>query len=324
MSFCFKDVKKNYTFTEPLLSVIIPVYNSEKTIIKCLNSVVTQTLEEIEIIIINDGSTDETLSLIMDCAKSDSRIKVINNKNQGQGLSRNEGLRLAQGEYVTFIDSDDWIEPEMFEIMLDCAQKTGVDVVQCEFLQVYENNKKPQKSCIVENLKSNKVKVSESNIYKLVDYKESVIMALSNFAWGRIYKKDFIIKNKIEFSSGFIGEDKAFSIECKILANGIACINKPLYNYYIRSNSSSSKSIDAIAIMDSIRYVLDKHQLFNELKESFYKYANYLCYKQYKKSSWDEKRILKSKFKDYLEEKYYRAFCKKVFWKDLIKKVLKK
>ena len=123
---------------EPLISIIIPVYNVEKYIRKCLDSVLNQTYKNIEIIIINDGSTDNTYSICIEYKKSDSRIKLFTQENSGQGVARNLGLQHAQGTYIGFVDGDDYIDPDMYEIMINQAEKLSAELVICGLY--YNNN----------------------------------------------------------------------------------------------------------------------------------------------------------------------------------------
>lgn len=110
------------------VSVIIPVYNTENYLAKCLNSLTKQTLEDIEIICINDGSTDNSLGILNDFAKKDSRIKVLSQKNLKQGAARNNGLKIAQGEFVTFVDSDDWVDSDYLEKLYNAAVNNNVNM----------------------------------------------------------------------------------------------------------------------------------------------------------------------------------------------------
>lgn len=123
------------------ISVIVPVYNTEKYIKKCIRSIIEQTLKEIEIIIVNDGSKDKSLEIIKDLMKQDRRIKLINKENEGVSSARNSGIKMAKGKYIQFIDSDDWIEKEFLEKMYDFAEKENVDIVVSDYYEDYSNGK---------------------------------------------------------------------------------------------------------------------------------------------------------------------------------------
>ena len=115
-------------FENPLVSVIIPVYNAEKYIAKCINSLIEQTLQNFEVIVVNDGSTDNTPDILKELAKEDSRIIVINQSNQKQGAARNRGLEIAKGKYITFVDADDWLDLDYLERMYQAIIEDKADI----------------------------------------------------------------------------------------------------------------------------------------------------------------------------------------------------
>lgn len=120
-----------------MISVIIPVYNVEPYLRKCLDSVVNQTYKELEIFIIDDGSTDGSGAICDEYVKADKRIRVFHTENRGLSCARNLGLDEVKGEWIGFVDSDDWIEPDMYEVLLTRAKETGADVVECSFIRLY-------------------------------------------------------------------------------------------------------------------------------------------------------------------------------------------
>ncbi|EGO9187936.1 glycosyltransferase family 2 protein, partial [Enterococcus faecalis] len=124
-----------------LVSVVIPVYNVEKYVEKCLDSVINQTYQNLEIIIVNDGSTDNSLSVCQKKKLSDSRIKLINKENGGLSSARNAGIECAQGEFICFIDSDDWIELDYIEVLLNGMENTNVDISVIQMIKVKDFNK---------------------------------------------------------------------------------------------------------------------------------------------------------------------------------------
>ena len=124
------------------VSIVIPVYNVQKYLHECLDSLINQTLKDIEIICINDGSTDNSLNILKEYALKDSRIKVIDKENEGQGIARNLGIELAQGEFIGFVDPDDWLEPEMLEMMYNQAKVLFSQVVICDYKKYFEDDNK--------------------------------------------------------------------------------------------------------------------------------------------------------------------------------------
>ena len=124
----------------PILSIIIPIYNAERFLNKCLDSVVSQTLKNWELILIDDGSTDKSLEIMSRFKKNDNRIEIKQIENAGVSTARNIGLSLARGKYIGFVDADDWISEEMFENMVRVAENENLDIVQCSYAIVDENN----------------------------------------------------------------------------------------------------------------------------------------------------------------------------------------
>ena len=133
----------------PLISVIVPIYNMENYLEKCLDNLINQTLKEIEIICINDGSVDNSLKILKNFANKDNRIIILNQKNQGQGIARNNGIKIARGEYIGFCDPDDWIELNMFENMYNKAIQNQADIVECDFISHYEHRNKIKRNKLI-------------------------------------------------------------------------------------------------------------------------------------------------------------------------------
>ena len=124
-----------------MISVIVPVYKTEKFLSDCIKSILNQTYHDLEVILVNDGSPDSSGQICEEYAKKDSRIKVIHQENAGVASARNTGLNLAAGEYITFVDSDDYICPQMYEEMLKCAKKNHCDLVMCDCMKVYSDGR---------------------------------------------------------------------------------------------------------------------------------------------------------------------------------------
>ena len=125
---------------QPLISIIIPVYKVEKYLEKCVNSVINQTYKNLEIILIDDGSPDDCPAICDKLSKTDKRIKVIHKTNSGVSASRNEGLKIATGEFVAFVDSDDWIDETMYERLINKQQEQNYDLVFCKYIQTVQSN----------------------------------------------------------------------------------------------------------------------------------------------------------------------------------------
>lgn len=206
---------------EPLVSVIIPAYNAEKTIEKCLNSLFEQTLKEIEIIVINDCSKDGTLSVL---EKYRDKIKLIDNeKNQGPAISRNRGLDIARGKYIGFVDADDWVAPDMYEVM-SSKMSEEVDLVACSRVNVTRNGE----------------------VYIINKNKETDAKAFtktSNYNCDKLFKREIIEKYKLRLPGEYsYAEDFAFGIRYKYYANKMCILEEPFYYYLADSEGSITNS----------------------------------------------------------------------------------
>ena len=124
------------------VSVIVPVYNVEKYLRQCLDSLVNQTLKDIEIICINDGTKDNSVEIINEYVKKCPNIILINQENQGLGMARNNAMKHAKGDYIAFVDSDDWVDTDMYEVLYNKAIETDADIVECDYRMVFENSTK--------------------------------------------------------------------------------------------------------------------------------------------------------------------------------------
>lgn len=220
-----------------LVSVIIPVYNAQEYLDRCLESVVNQTYNNIEIILIDDGSTDSS-SFMCDCwAQKDSRVDVTHIDNSGAGYARNIGLEKAKGDYILFVDSDDYIDHKTVEICVDSFEKENVDTVLFSLYNVYpDSTKKPasvmqaQKSFFGAQLKE---ELLTSLFVHTLGYGVSV--------WGKMFSADVIKKNNIHFQSEreYYSEDALFVLEYFSVARGACALNQHLYYYFENTQSLS-------------------------------------------------------------------------------------
>lgn len=207
------------------ISVIIPVYNSEKYIKKCLESLNRQTMKEIEVILVNDGSTDHTAALVEEFQKEhDLKIKVFHRENAGQAAARNFALRMAVGKYIAFMDSDDYVEDDYLQKLYTTAVKYGSDVVTCGYRSV-----KPDGTVLQT--------VSVSPFEEVSDYGKPGVFVV----WAKIFLKDFILENHFSFPEGRkIYEDVPFSLETKFKGRNVKSISYIGYNYVQHEASTMS------------------------------------------------------------------------------------
>ena len=212
------------------VSVIIPVYNAENYLERCINSLLAQTLEEIEFIFVNDCSKDRSIIILKDYeTRYPNRIKVIDSSvNLRQGGARNLGMNAATGEYIGFVDADDWVEPTMFQKMYECAANGGYDVVGCHNY--------------VSNGKGTIISATKTNTFEQVgvldeEKRKSLIVNGGNI-WIKLYKRDFLNANNIRFPEHLSYEDNYFIPIVFLLANSFGLVDEPLYYYYLSENST--------------------------------------------------------------------------------------
>ncbi len=215
------------------VSVIIPVYNVEKYLRQCLNSVVNQTLEDIEIIVINDGSTDNTLKIVQEYATKYKNIKIIDKQNEGCYKARNIGLETAMGEYIAFLDSDDYIESNIYEKLYLKAKETDADIVSSNYYILQDTKLK------VVDFSSSAALLEKSN-NKVIGAKNIILDAI---IWNRIFKKQMLIEKQIKFHSDiYMADDAFFHIITMLNAEKIVYISDILYTYRISRKDSITSS----------------------------------------------------------------------------------
>lgn len=212
---------------KPQISIIIPVYNVEKFLSTCLESVLNQTLKDIEIICIDDGSTDNSLKILEEYAKKDKRLVIIHQNNQGVSAARNLGLEIIRGEYFGFVDSDDWVDLDFFEKLYNTAKKYDADLACAGIIRKYPSSKERVKL----NIKKEKIYTLTSEKYKIAE------IPRKSYIYNKIYKTSEFEKTNLKFPSFWSFEDIYFSI--RILYYLKKMVTVPNTNYYYRVNYKS-------------------------------------------------------------------------------------
>ncbi|MBS3200950.1 glycosyltransferase [Turicibacter bilis] len=211
------------------VSIILPVYNVEKFLRKCLESLLNQTLDNIQIIAVNDGSTDNSLQILKEYEK---KIIIINQENKGLSAARNAALKYVKGKYLAFVDSDDFMDKEMFSKMYYKAEQNQVPLVICDLLQYWDENK---------HQPFNKLQKDEERIYNKNELYQSLLTRELNCqVINKIYRTDIWQDNKIEFEEGIYYEDIHLSFKVIEYYKEAMFINKPLYVYRMNSDSITS------------------------------------------------------------------------------------
>ena len=255
------------------ISIIVPVYNAEKYIDRCLHSLINQTLKDIEIIVIDDGSKDNTNKILQ---KYKDKIKIIKQKNSGVATARNKGLEIATGEYIYFVDSDDWIEKDTLEKLYSKAIDNNYDCVMCNFWYINDNKKWPG------------VVTNKKDILNINDKKDYMIKMFP-VIWNKIYKKEKILKFK--FKNGVWAEDVEYLYRIISNIDNIGIVEDKLYYYYQRESSESrlydKRVYDYINNFNGIIEFYKKNNLYDEYKlELEYCYVRYLYATFIKRASY--------------------------------------
>lgn len=331
------------TVIMPKISIIIAVYNVEKYLKQCLYSLENQTLQDIEIICVNDGSTDNSLAILKNYASRDNRFKIINQKNHGPGTARNNALNIATGDYIMIVDPDDWLELSACELAYNKITKNSNDIVFFGYQRYFEETGEIK-------VDRTKLKAFEYIIYNQENINLSELQndyLKTAFTWTQIYSRKFILDNNVRYSETYLCEDTVFIVKAIINANSVSILDIPIYNYRIRKTSLSSalkKYWQDIIInrKTALKIIQDSN---NEL-DYIYPYLIYLInslsywYKQIsqkfptlKKDFYNEMRLmyleLDKKYKvekisKYINYKKFTKICQKNWNNIIIETILQK
>ncbi len=279
------------------LSVIIPIYNVEKYIPQCLDSILNQAFKDFEIICVNDGSSDNSLSVLQSYKEKDDRIIIIDKKNEGSGIARNAGLAIAKGDYIYFVDGDDWVEENVFDKIIAKADELNTDILIFGGLSYYDGKGKKG------GYSADKLPKKYLNkVFSAKDIKKDIFKFPST-AWTKLYKRDFLIKNNIKFQDIKVGQDQLPFFHSMIKAERIALLPENIYCY--RKNRKGSamtvkkkKNFSPIYVFYGVEEMLKSENLLDEYKSVFVgKYFS-------KATSW------LGKFQADLKHEYYIEYTK--------------
>jgi len=249
---------------EKMLSIIVPVYNAGQDLRNCLDSILSQTFKNFELILVDDGSKDNSGQICDEYAAIDSRLKVIHQANKGQSAARNNGIENAVGKYIGFVDNDDTILPEMFDVLISNALQGDYDISACSFAEVNEEGKYTS--------------TPHDHITTELSNEEGVKQILSReklniYVWTKIYKREFLEMNYIRFESGKIDEDVLFNFQAYRKAKMSIVQDVPLYVYHYKSDSACRRILDE----DLEKYLSGTWYRVNKIvKETNVLYSQYL------------------------------------------------
>lgn len=285
------------------ISIIVPVFNVEKYLSKCIESLVKQTYKNIEILLINDGSQDNSLNICKEWEKKDGRIKVFSQRNQGLSEARNTGIKNAKGNYICFVDSDDLVLSDFIEILYYLIKKYGCEIAQVNFIEKTDDEIE-KKINIEKQIFNEKILSSRDMIKGLTtnDHKKNVIV------WNKIYKKELF--ENLSFKNGKIYEDEFFTWKVFMKCKKIAVSDKILYVYRIRKNSIMNLQRKKISIknLDYLEALEERMETFKNIRDMElynltlinYCYRLILYYNKFDGKNSENKKIkieLKNKYK---------------------------
>lgn len=253
----------------PSVSVIIPIYNTEPFLRQCLDSIIQQTLQNIEIICVDDGSTDNSVIVLNEYAQQDFRVLVISQNNAGPGAARNTGLSLAKGDYVIFLDSDDWYEKDFLHDMVSHAQQHNADITICRAVEFDTNTNK--------NLPSEwqlKTQYLPSETFSPNEVKDYIFQFTYGMPWDKLYKREFLVKSELKFPVLKNSEDLAFVFPTILMADRIHIVNHIYIHHRINrmssvSNSREKSPDDPFIAFKIVRDFMVKQNIYNEFEQSF-------------------------------------------------------
>ncbi|MBR1681278.1 glycosyltransferase [bacterium] len=283
------------------VSVVIPIYNAEKYLKQCLDSVQNQTLKEIQIICVNDGSTDNSLKIINEYAQNDERFVVISQENSGCGKAYNVGMALASGEYIGFVEPDDYIDKNMYEELYNIAKSNDLDFVKSDFYKFTGDD----------NLELVKLSKDDSFYNRVINLQEEFepFLFIIN-TWCGIYKKNFLQAHNIKYNEtpGASFQDTGFWFQTFCYSNKAYFCDKVFYNYRQDNVNSSVNSKSKVYCIkdeyDFIRSILDK-------EENLHKFYPIYQYSKYNKYMWNLFRISPEYREDWLknmQKEFIEAF----------------
>ena len=287
------------------VSIIVPIYNVEKYLSRCVESLLNQTLENIQIILVNDGSTDNSGEIAKVYAeKNPDKILYLEKENGGLSDARNYGMPFATGKYIAFLDSDDYIEKNAYEEMYNKACEGNYDYVECDFIWEYPNKRK---------------------IDKIVNYrnKKEMLTNVRVVAWNKLIKREIIEKNKLQFPKGLRYEDVEFTYKLIPYLKSMGYVDKAFVHYIQRENSianvQNERTAEIFTILDNVIEYYKDNGLYEEYKEELeYSYTRLLLCSSLKRISKIEdktnRRKLINKTWEKLIEKFPDWYDNRILW----------
>ena len=263
---------------KPIITVIVPVYNVQKYLNKCIKSIINQSYKYLQIILVDDGSTDKSSEICDYYAKIDNRIEVIHKSNEGLSMARNVALNKAKGRYIGFVDSDDYIEETMYKDLLDAIIKYDTDVSICNFYSVIDGKK---------NVKND---VSVTKLYDKIEILKEILLdnCIQSYAWNKLYKRELF--KTVKYPIGRKYEDIGTTFYILEQCSKVVAIGKPEY-YYINRKDSIVNTLTEKTIIDYLEIIIDRFKYIEKNIPQLTEYNNYYLMKIVNTSYKDVKKL---------------------------------
>lgn len=277
--------KASKVSTTPKVSVIIPVYNTGKYLQQCIESVLTQTYRNIEVICVDDGSTDSSLELLHSYAENDDRVRVISETNSGPAVARNKGIESASGEYLTFLDSDDWMESTCVETTVRRLERTHADMAVIDYFEF--NAATGVRKRAIGGILPDKFPAGTAETpgtFTWRDNPEWAFRALQNVPWNKMLRTQFVRRNHLHFEEDVrLTEDVMFSCPAIVLAHAITFVTEPLVTYRIRTDTDTmahkdSHPLDFLTAFITLRGWLQQQGVWANLRVAFRNWSLNSCH----------------------------------------------
>mgnify|MGYP004650351795 CR=1 FL=1 len=265
------------------VSVVMPIYNAADYLRPALDSVISQTLRDVEIICVDDGSTDHSLAILKEYQKRDPRVRIVTETNAGPAKARNNGLRRARGEYLSFLDADDFFEPTMLETLYRTAKEKDLDIAVCEY-DLFENRTARFKRSIPSEHAD---LLAGGRVTSKSDCPDIIFQATEGYVWNKLFRRDFVTEKELSFlESAQIFEDVYFTVTSLSLAERIGkcegvLVHHRVYQKQVRSRVFRKKYAQVPAVYMAIKEFLIHRGLYLPLSSSFINLSVGICFKVY-------------------------------------------
>ena len=288
------------------VTVVMPIYNAYDYLRPAIDTVLGQTLTELELICVDDGSTDDTLSVLKEYQAADQRVRIVTENNAGPAIARNKGLARARGKYIIFLDADDFYDANLLEKLYDLAERDELDIAVCKY-DIYNTRKAKYE----DNIRSDHGEVfEEGNVISRSSYPDVILSCTTGYVWNKLFRKQFLVEKELKFDPDLrVFEDTHFTVTALALADRVGKCFEKLIHHRVYSNQPRNKLFRKYyrqipEIYAKIREFLRAHGLLTPLSQSFLNLSASRCYKIYN-LLWND---AKEEWWNMLHDKYAEIF----------------